>query len=78
MYVNCTAQGEDDTAARSRRLRVLRELRGYNDPQLWGSVSSLILDDGELDLAGAVTSGDAEIMNWCLTWCVGKDLRYLW
>ena len=79
MYVNCTARVEDDTSARNRRLGVLRQLREYNDPQLWGSVSSLVLEDGELDLDGVIEdTEDVETLEWCLTSCVGKDLLKLW
>ena len=77
MYLNCTAQVESRDDARSRRLRVLHDLRKNNDPHLWGSVSALILDDGKLDLRYVVTSADAEILKWCLTWCAGQDLRQL-
>ena len=83
MYVNCTAQGEDHTAARSRRLSVLKQLRECNDPQLWGEVSSLVLDNGLftnglLDLEDVILSTvDVNTLEWCLTSCVGKDLRQL-
>ena len=78
MYVNCTARRESDAKAKKRRLGVLRQLREYNDPQLWGSVSSLVLEDGELDLEGVIEdTEDVETLEWCLTSCVGKDLRQL-
>jgi hypothetical protein len=55
MYVNCTVKGERGKDAAERRLRVLKQLKEYNDPQLWGNVSPLILDDGKLDLTGVIT-----------------------
>jgi len=73
MYVNFTAQGEDYAAANSRTLRVLQELRAYNDPLLWGEVSSLVLDNrhlskGMLDLDGVIRSSfDLEAVEWILT-----------
>ena len=76
MYVNCTAQGEDGAAARSRRIRVLRELREYDDPQLWGEVSSLVLKKGELDLMGVIRSTvDVETVEWILS--SANDIRRL-
>ena len=78
MYVNCTAKGESFEDARNRRLGVLRQLREYNDPQLWERVSSLVLEDGELDLDGVIEDTECvETLEWCLTSCVGKDLRQL-
>ena len=77
MYVNCIAKEEDNYDAMSRRLRVLLQLREYNDPQLWGSVSPLILDHGKLVLNFVITSADVAMLEWCLTSCVGKDLRGL-
>ena len=73
MCVNYTAQGEDNAAATSRRLRVPRELRENDDPQLWGEVSSLVLDNrhlskGMLDLDGVIRSSfDLEAVEWILT-----------
>ena len=77
MYVNCTAQGEDDAAACRRRLRVLRELREINDPQLWGAVSSLVLtNNGWLDLTGVIRNTvDVQAVEWILT--SANDIRRL-
>ena len=62
MSVNCTVKGENKDDAMRRRLRALRLLREYNDPQLWGNVSSLVLDDGKLDLRGIVKKAHVDTL----------------
>ena len=77
MYVNCTAKGKSATDAAERRLRVLRQLKEYNNPQLWGTVSPLILDDGKLDLTGVITGSNIGSLEWVLTTCAVDDVRKL-
>ena len=77
MYVNCTAKGKSATDAAERTLRVLKQLKEYNDPQLWGTVSPLILDDGTLDLRGVISGSNINLLEWVLTTCAVDDVRKL-
>ena len=77
MYVNCTVKGERGKDAAERRLRVLKQLKEYNNPQLWGTVSPLILDDGTLDLRGVITGSNISLLEWVLTTCAVDDVRKL-
>ena len=79
MYVNCTVKGESDKDAAGHRLRVIEQLRKYNDPSLWTHVSSLVLsNDGELDLRCVITTTDAvNALKWLLMSSAGNDVREL-
>ena len=79
MCVYCTAQGEDDGDAAARRLRVLRQLRAYNDPQLWRHVSHLVLGEGgKLDLDTVIKTTEAvETLFWFLMSSAANDVRVL-
>ena len=74
MYVNCTVNDHD---AAGRTLRVLQELRVYDDPQLWGNISHLVLENGRLNLRGVMKTTDVETLEWFLDSCVANDVRKL-
>ena len=76
MCVNCTVKGE---GIADGTLRVMEQLRKYDDPSLWTRVSSLVLSSkGTLNLTNAVKTTDAvDTLTWFLLSSVANDVRQL-